>query len=229
MIESIKRELAELPFYKQYNQMIPHVGEKFYSGEFKKLLIVAESHYLPENSNIHLNEVKWYNSSKSDLTEKEIDWTFTSNIFMNANHKIYHNIRKVLTEAGLDKDAKHEYVGYMNYFLRPAKERKSISDSVSKLDREMSFDNFKNVIDIVKPDLIIFVSKYSVLAFEEYKINGNPVWNYTDSLGIKYTYTNHPTTSWWNRATRKNYFNGRTSREHFVHFLNENHFVTQRG
>lgn len=224
MEENILNNLKQIDFYKQFPHMIPHVGKSFNTGKYKRLLVVAESHYLPSSSKIHL-DIEWYNKSFLDLTPEEKDWTFTSNIFCNKNHKIHNNIKKAIAGAGLDITKVNDHVSFMNYFLRPALFKKGIKNTVKHIDKVKALENFIKVIDILNPELIVFVSKFSVSSFEELLIDNSPVWEYTENRGIEYTYTNHPSQPCWNTAIRPEYFKGRTSKEHLTYFLIANDYV----
>lgn len=47
--------------FKRFPCLTPWVGSSYQSPNHKKLLIIAESHYLPKGSTIHHDAARWYN------------------------------------------------------------------------------------------------------------------------------------------------------------------------
>jgi len=219
VIDLIKK-LEEVKHYKKYPKMIPFVGNDYISDNHKKLLIIAESHYLPNESTLHLNAEKWYSGDENLLNDEEKEWIWTSNIARYLKKSIFVNIFNALIKAGVNRSNEREQVAFMNYFQRPAIERQSFKKVCTQLDKDEAAENIRSVVSILKPDLIIFVSKYSIAVAEETNL-----WEFTSKYDCTYTYTNHPACSWWNRATRFDFFKGRTSREHFKFFLDKNNFI----
>ena len=77
----------------------------------------------------------------------------------------------------------------MNYFQRPEL-KKGESISASENDKKQARDIFKQVVDILKPNIVIFLSSKS------YKTLGTK----------KYDYVNHPTCRhWWNDNGEKKF------------------------
>ena len=52
---SIETKLKNAPAHRKYPRIIPYVGSKY---EEKRLLLILESHYLPDGSTIHLDPKK---------------------------------------------------------------------------------------------------------------------------------------------------------------------------
>ncbi|RLA08001.1 MAG: hypothetical protein DRQ51_04030 [Gammaproteobacteria bacterium] len=209
-----------LEYFKKFPMMVPRIGCDYKNKLHKRLLIVGESHYLPNESSTHLNSENWYRDvSKKDLTVKEIQWISTENIitsslkdnFKNKAHWIYKNIAYELNESGLKLDnfrSAINHICYYNYFLRPAKQGKSLE--VAKKDIETAEEVLKWFIEKYKPELIIFTSSLA-------GIKAKPI---LDKAEISYVITPHPTCQWWNRIAKK-YGNIR-GRDLFRKFLNEN-------
>jgi len=212
-------KLSGVEHYKKYPSMIPYIGKDYISDKHKKLLIIGESHYLPEKSFIHYGIETWYNGNESNLIQIELDWIHTAGCVL-ANNSIFRTVEKALTESGITISNPKDQYAFYNFFQRPAPERKSFKTICSQIDKDFAIENFKSVISILKPDIIIFVSKLSFDVVEWMKI-----WEFSDMSNSVYTYTNHPTCPWWNRSTRPLFFEGRTSREHFKYFLQKNNFI----
>ncbi|PID26528.1 MAG: hypothetical protein CR982_09655 [Candidatus Cloacimonadota bacterium] len=183
-------------------------------------MVIAESHYLPNGSTAHLSPEEWYNGDDKRLDSTEKSWIATSDIVRYSGNRIFNNIYNALIESGIDSDGAKEQIFFMNYFQRPAIEKRSFKNVCTQLDKDEADKNLRKVISILKPDLIIFVSKYAVVVAEETEL-----WKFTNTINCIYTYTNHPSTVWWNKATRPDFFKGRTSKEHFKFFLKENKFI----
>jgi hypothetical protein len=79
----------------------------------------------------------------------------------------------------------------MNFFQKPAQETGE-SIKVTSEDKNVANIVLKNVIDIIKPDYLFFLSSISWDFFDKniFAIN-------------KIGHSSHPTSIWWNRATAK--------------------------
>jgi hypothetical protein len=155
-------KLAELERFNKMPQMIPWVGEN-YGINYKKLLLIGESHYLSYASKIQLDAEKWYSSISKDLHDTEIAMTFTRKV-LSENFKqnsIWRNtagkFKKVYPEINQKKENIFVNFAFYNYFQRPAEEQgKSIN--VLDKDKEEANKTFLHVIDVLEPDIIIFTS-----------------------------------------------------------------------
>lgn len=189
-------ELGAIPFYQRYPEYMPFVGSH-YGENGPKILLVAESHYLPKNSTIHLNPETWYRGSSTDLTQEERKWINTRGVvssgknqrWKHKGHAIYRNLEQALIEAGYPEcDNTFRFVASMNGFPRPAKEKTSLK--VSKLDTSNALEVLNDVIDVISPDHICFVSK------KAWSSVGRRLCQPVD-------FVPHPACAWWHRASRK--------------------------
>lgn len=73
---SYDSSLLSLHFYSSHPYMLPFVGRDYDSPKHKKLLLVGESHYVPEGSIVHHNANAWYNGTPV-LNQEEQDWCNT--------------------------------------------------------------------------------------------------------------------------------------------------------
>src|SRR5438552_408685 len=81
----------------RYPMMRPHVGANYQVGGEKSLLLIGESHYLPEKSTQHLTAEGWYLGDHTTLCCEELEWISTSDIirdsraagFRDKAHSIY--------------------------------------------------------------------------------------------------------------------------------------------
>lgn len=215
--------LGQIPFYRERPFLKPFVGKRYESAAHRKLLVVGESHYAPEGETFHRNVEGWYDGSTKVTEAMPLYWNcFTRRTF--ADFKAGRFSKAILGELGALCGAENpaEEVAFCNYFLRPAENRKSFREICTELDRKMSAENFARVrvLAALSPDVVCFASKEAIVCAEEDfpKFCGRKLW---DDNGHIF-YVNHPASSWWNKATRPDYFHGLTSREFFREQLSEN-------
>lgn len=189
--------------YKKYPVMKPWVGSNYVSDKHKKLLVLGESHYLPEGSTKSHDLDAWYSGSVDSLDAEEQGWIFTAEIigkhmqenFHNSAHGIFRNTAKAVNTVGYQyanpSEAMND-IAFMNFFQRPA-EKTGDSINVGKKDVEVAIYVLKDVIETLAPDLIVFVSFKAAWY-------GRSI---VESLNIPVAVTPHPTCRWWNKQTKK--------------------------
>ena len=203
--------------------MLPRIGNKYELSRQKRLLVIGESHYFPEDSKIHHDAEKWYNSHESFLTDIEKNWVWTEKIvteskksgFSNRAHSIYRNISKELNTRGLDYDCTWEAIEhcvYYNFFQRPAKT--GLSLELENKDVEVSMEVFEWILNKQKPSIVLFTSALA----------GNCAKYTLERLRIPFRITPHPGCVWWNRKAKK--YGGQTGREYFASFLDDNNWLS---
>ena len=193
----------------RYPMMKPYVGDKYIPGGPKSLLLIGESHYLPEKSTQHLTPESWYSSDATTLSDKEQGWVNTAGIisywkpknFADKALSIYRNAFREINTYGPKypdyKDVADEIV-YYNFFQRPALYRKSLV--VSPKDADIAEQRFHEVVAQYKPAAIVFLSK---LAFRWCKGQRE--------LGIPVVATPHPGCAHWNRVCKQ--YEGKRGRD----------------
>jgi hypothetical protein len=153
----------KIDHYAKYPAMLPYVGGNYISAIHMKLMLIGESNYFPETSTIHKDAIKWYDGNQSLLSAEEIEWLNNRELTACARHQNYKNINDCLAElkiAGSEKPISH--ISYMNAFQRPAVDTgKSFKYCCTEKDILISVATIDKVIEIIEPDIIIFVSKYS--------------------------------------------------------------------
>jgi len=224
-------ELGYLDIYDRYPELLPFVGKDFKSME-QKVLMLGESHYLPEKSTIHNDAMNWYNDNSTSLSEEEKDWLNTRNAInarsgqrlVNKAYTIHHNLEKSIMNAGFypdENDNLFRYFVYYNYFLRPA--QTGISIDRKHIDKEKSFYHLNVIIDYLKIDIVIFSS---VMAYKDFN------WfyeTYNCLTQAKIYCVPHASSSHWNKEVKK-YQNENgsslTGREYFESILRR-HEISQ--
>jgi hypothetical protein len=197
--------LDEIPHYLSYPRMRPFVGTEYGRGG-PKILLVAESHYLPPASTVHLDAARWYAGSESDLCpEKERGWINTREIvnkgrWVKKGHTIYRHVALALEEAGIPaSNNAFRYVAFMNCFQRPAVSKQSIS--ATPLDLEVAVQTVSAVIEVLAPDHVVFISTKA-----------------KDKVGKRMALPSysipHPACPWWHRASKKG-----TGKDQFVRLV----------
>ena len=201
-------KLLEIDFYKNsriHKLMLPYIGSKY---EKYKVLIVAESHYLREDSD--REKVKDFNKWLADKNEiklmneeyintREVVKKHCSN---NNKQPFFSNIKKEIIniEKFWDK------ISFMNFFIVPSING-SRTIAVSKDIEKKSLENFENVLDVIKPNYILFLSKKSYYIFK--KSNSKYLKNI---FGF-----GHPSSPWWSRKRK----DGKKYKEEFKEKIEE--------
>lgn len=232
--------LSIVPHYIQYPQMLPWVGVDYKKYNF---LIVGESHYLPQKSTIHLSSIQWYDSSISGLNEDEINWSHTRNViscghnqyWQYKGHTIFRNLERSILDSGFnpnDKSSMFRYISYLNFFQRPAVT--GLSLNYDERDVSISIDVFQQVISILRPTKIAFVSKkpWDICIYKGIVKWDNNLKKYIipDDYLICTEYFPHPACRWWNKESLQYqlYRDGirRNGRKKFIEFIRyENIFI----
>lgn len=159
--------LDKIEHFRRFPVMKPFVGKNYASREEKRIMLIGESHYLPEGSVASIDAEKWYKPNQLDLKQAEFDWINTRRILSSEwsadGHMIFRELEKRMSafyDTSLSRAMTN--VVFMNGFQRPAPEKgTSIRRFSREIDYEVSARTIEAVIDIVKPNLILFVSKFS--------------------------------------------------------------------
>lgn len=219
-----------LTFYSSHPYMIPFVGDNYESPKHKKLLLIGESHYMPEGSTVHHDAAKWY-CGNPVLTESEEDWCNTRGTREWKSGRFGKEIDRCVKLICPSVESGWQQVASLNYFLRPADDRQSIEDlwkvhGGESLDREQAIRNLISVLEILRPNLVVFLSSKVCKCAEtdDYpKYFGGNLWDWTVAHGIDYCYTMHPSSAHWNKPMPAKYAKagGLTACEFFCKWLKE--------
>lgn len=228
----------QLPHFKNYPELLPFIG-KYWNESPYKILVIAESHYIATKDIQKEQLENWYDYSSSNFKQYESD-PFQLHRYINTRYNVnnaflinknesqrpymhYYNMRRAIKqniEFFKVKDNIFDYLAYYNYFQRPAYiEGESIINNDK--DDKIAFDTFINIVDIVKPEKIIFVSSKS---YHSFKNNKDLTKQIMCKIPAKIYTTPHPGSAWWNRRS-KNYGKNiktneyRTGREKFIEII----------
>ena len=208
--------------------MLPFVGNNYESTKHKKLLLVGESHYMPENSTVHHNVDLWYKGTLK-LTHDEMRFCDTRGAREYRSGRFGKNIDGAIREVYHDAEENaFNEIASCNYFLRPSDNKKNFKKLCTERDCEESVKVFHKILDYLKPELLVFTSKFAFdhaewIDFPQYF--GCGLWDYAAEHNMDYFFTEHPSSSWWNRVVKlktgssNDYFHGLTSKQFFVESL----------
>ncbi|MFY0991136.1 hypothetical protein [Halomonas sp. C05BenzN] len=213
--EDFDDQLDGIAIYQRYPLLKPFVGSD-YGRNGPRILLIAESHYLPRESTVHGDPERWYRGVEGDLcSTHEQPWMRTRRILNKPlkgwtakGHAIYRNIESALLKAGLPaNDSVFRQVAFMNAFQRPAKHGDSIKQT--KQDIEVAVETINQVIEALRPDHIVFVSTKAKRTVGK-QLGQN-------SFGV-----HHPACPWWNRKQ-----DGVNSKQRFINHISKCWNVTE--
>jgi hypothetical protein len=157
-------QLCSIEHYQKFPVMRPFIGMNY--GQISgKILLIAESHYLPPNSTINKIPENWYSSTQKDLSTEEIEWINTRKIiggnWKPAGHMIFKELNNQISKfIDTSEFRAMSSIAFMNGFQRPAPVTgDSIKNFCSSMDYKIGAETIERVINIIQPDLVIFVSK----------------------------------------------------------------------
>lgn len=202
--EKYDDSLRPIDFYKQFPEFLPFIGNNYCE---EKILLLGESHYFPKNSTIHKNAVDWYNKSTKDLSGDEPYFINTRRVLNNLDwdkkakkvierkkwtksRTIFRNIEQSLIDSKFTKtDNLLCHIAFMNTFLRPA-ENTGQSINVCQIDIEKSVLVINQVIEIIRPKHICFVSSKASKCIAK-------------DLTMRSDSVPHPASIWWYRKSKR--------------------------
>ena len=204
MDNSYDDALKEIEFYKNFKNhqlMLPYIG---FNYQEHRVLLVAESHYLgnEEDRKKVANFKEWY-EDKGDITLSQEGHINTRKVveqwFSNGNG-LFQKIKKELKNANIDIKYFWEKIAFMNFFIVPSTNGSREICSTKEVE-EKSLTNFEQVIKILKPNYILFLSKRSYYIFERKN---------SEYLKKASSFC-HPTSLWWYRKRK----DGKKSKDEF--------------
>ena len=193
--KSYDNKLKELEFYKNsriHQLMLPYIG---FNYQEHKVLLVAESHYLgnDEDRKKVANFKEWY-EDKGDIIlsqEGHIDTRGVVEQWFSSGNGLFQKVKKELDNANIDIKYFWERIAFMNFFIVPSTNGSREIYSTKEVE-EKSLTNFEEVIKILKPNYILFLSKRSYYIFEK---------NNSEYLNKTFPFS-HPTSIWWYRKRK---------------------------
>ena len=159
--------------FARFPDLIPACPENWgISNLHRKLMIVGESNYFEDNvDSVFKDPESWYKGEDTqhlipeDYKDKVSNWK--------AEYPPFNNLCKSMNQVaeGFHCDTVFDEAVFYNYFLRPATVRKgnrSFKKDCTQMDREVAGAALCEIMELVKPDIIVFVSKYAYQEFDKY-------------------------------------------------------------
>ncbi len=176
--EGIFKDFSDLKegVFERFPELIPAVGDNYWSNNHSRLLLVGESNYFKDDLELISNfkhASDWYTGDKSKLIPESKRNDVNNWKGSRGHNNIYKSMKKVLNEIGTEKFEKGLLweAAYYNYFLRPAsvtKSSKCFDKDCEEIDCQVSYLALRGIIDEIEPDIIVFVSKFAYSKFIEY-------------------------------------------------------------
>jgi hypothetical protein len=130
---------------------LPYIGKNHKNlTTGKKLLIIGESHYLPNKAE------DWYEDVKKRLFTREIFIMNQINQSIDDMGKVLRNIQKILLNDDLSDDQKNKLWNSVSYYNFIQKVLDSSKDRPIEGDYIIGWDTFFKVIEVLNPDYCLF-------------------------------------------------------------------------
>lgn len=222
---SIKSEIVTEGIFNRFWRMRPMVGAE-YEKQPTKILLVLESYYFDkkdlDNESVFNNADDWYKTEGANLIPKDSerhvnmheDW------ICNPTKGPYPNIyRSLCAVRDGNFESQCRSVAIYNYFLRPAFNNngsKGFGDKYycKEIDRKVAFEAFCGIINTLKPNIVVFLTKFSFNTFQKHSKSFE---------NIQIEYAPHPSSKYWNvnKYFLKNYNDAFKGKEKFERFISD--------
>lgn len=206
-------DIVKEGIFERFPELIPCVGVNYEraDGKHKKLIFIGESNYFGkelETVSVFQNANEWYTGNTNRLIPEAKRKDVSNDTGYPPFVKAFEIANSVLKNNGVEVGGErlHETAFY-NYFLRPALNPgngKAKKIKPEDIDREVAGTALCEIIERLKPQVIVFLSKFSFVAFKQYLNRKNQ--NYTNISNIDIRYNNieihgvvHPSSIWWYR------------------------------
>lgn len=206
------QNLKSIRHFELHPELLPYVGPHYND---LRILLIGESHYIDDitDQNIFL---EWYKKSTKEIfsgkDEEYQSWFNTREVITNflchrrsRAHTMFSNpgkvIQEILSESGEvcpTDSAAFQCVAFFNFYQRPNLTRGGSFCPITEIEESeisQATEITKEIINILKPSIVIFLSKKAYYAFGQEKIEN-----------ITIESTNHPTCPWWYREHGKDHF-----------------------
>lgn len=205
------KDILKIKNFNLHKELLPFIG---YNYEKSKLLLVGESHYVKKDNLSKADMINmyadWYNRPTEDIENAMIyrDWFTTRNVIKNFQcryrskaHTMFSNPAKVMMKILGDKcptdTAAFSCVSFCNYFQRPSLEEGKSINPIYLNEETITAEIFEELIKIIKPKGIIFLSKKAYSSFMKFKNKEYPIF---------IDFVHHPTSPWWYKNKGKEKF-----------------------
>lgn len=209
-----EKELKEIEVFKRFPDLIPYVPEN-YGEKHKKMLLVWESYYDSWDLLKDKSVEDWYKDADTPKlwelypSKAGRHWNFKCKINKDGcdkNGGTFLNPERVLEK--FEKEDPYNYCAGYNYFLRPALKATTLKNT--EKDNEEAFKAFQEIVKVIKPDMIAFLSKKAYKSFTKCCKNTH----FDEKIDIQSFV--HPASAWWYRKSGKSKDTGEERFEKFI-------------
>ena len=208
----IGTDIVKEGVFERFPELIPCVGENYErDGKHKKLIFIGESNYFDKNLeavSVFQDANKWYTGNTDKLIPKEKRTDVSNDTGYGPFVRAFNIANDVLKSNGIEPGGErlHETAFY-NYFLRPALNPgngKAKKFKPEEIDREVAGVALCGIIKRLEPQVIVFLSKFSFVAFQQYLNRSDKHYDKISNVDIRYNNVEihgvvHPSSIWWNR------------------------------
>ena len=177
--------------FVRFPDLIPACPKNWGESELHhKLMIVGESNYFDDNvDSVFKDPEAWYQGeiTKPLIPNEELERKVSN--YKSGYPPFDRLLDSMKTVLKTEFGAIYDEAIYYNYFLRPATGAVSFRKFCKQIDREVAGTALCGILEIVKPNIVIFVSKF---AYDEF-INYIKSQKYNDTR-IEFVY--HPSNRW---------------------------------
>ena len=220
--------LLENEFLKRHNECLPFIGKNY---DDSRLLLVGESHYVEKEDVRYVDRQDYYEISYDDLPEgyyksyinTRVVFSDRANEHFDKFETFFSNIATEIAVINnqtndvslIQKRRAMQQFAFMNYFKRPSYDRGKTIRELLDIDYKIAYGISCYIIDVLKPKLIIFMSKKAYDSFLAADYYGEMRANY------KIESVSHPSCAWWNRKRS----DGKCAKEDFRNLLSTEIFI----
>ncbi|MDE0362295.1 MAG: hypothetical protein OXI74_14090 [Rhodospirillaceae bacterium] len=166
---------------KRFPCMLPWEGKEYHEY---RIIVVCESHYMPEASTINLEAERWYGATEADLSEPERSYIHTVEC---VRFRLSPEGRRALPDNAyvrINNVVRFERIVMANYFYRPAMYKSNINSvGITPLDLAVSDKVLRWLVASYSPKLVIVASKTTA---------GPPASTVLADIGVDYCVVHHP-------------------------------------
>lgn len=206
----------EFFYERQYPELKPFVGPLIGKDGMPAILLIAESHYVPddEKTQQHLTAEKWYAGNRGTTTDYTLNCIRTSSIFPCEAKRRSNSIHGILPRE-INKNGPQfrdlsilSYLAFYNFYLRPARVINGHPTHLAPtpLDTEYANAAFSYWVGKINPTAIAFVSKNAWVHLDKSRMPDVP-----------HVAVPHPKRPHWNTHCKS--YGGKTGRELFADFI----------
>lgn len=186
--------------FVRFPDLVPAVREHYWreDGKHSKLLLIGESNYFDEHDMPYsdfTDAEKWYQGKDAKLIPDYRKTAVNNDIGYKTFTKVFNIMGKVLRDCNIDYSEGLAEAAFYNYFLRPAYNNgRNKGFKPLPIDRQVSGEALSGIIEYIRPNLVIFLSKLAYVEYENYKRSEGLIFE-----DVVFEHVSHPASPWWNR------------------------------